>query len=317
MSRHHTAKTTVDGDCPECGRPRHPETAELCTHCRHTIEVAVANVGVYHADLTTVRAGQARYSTQRASPGGGGSGVGMDMRFDATGSGTRLLAETRRIVLATCDLVRFLSPRRYEPVCAAPCLHKSCATVRRAMPPDGSVTGGCRYLLRNSDVVRSMEGAQAALADMLGLERRLARIVDRPPDQWYAGVCSEPLDGGDDGVICEQELYALAREGEVRCPGCGAVHQIGDRRAFLLAAAEDYELTAAEAARAVVALGDYDGTSGQLAARIRKWAERSQIASMRHDWSDPLRPRPLYRIGAILDLLADDAGRREGRRVSA
>lgn len=168
-------------------------------------------------------------------------------------------------------------------------------------PPGHTVTAHAEWLRARVDHVRNhADGAQ--LADELArITDRATRLVDRPPERWYAGVCSAPTDDGD----CAQDLYAATSAGLVPCPRCKTVHDIAKRRAVLLHAAEDVLATASEAARAIVVWSDYERGETRLVRRISAWADRRRIAVRGHR-SERGRQRPVYRIGDILDLLAGD-----------
>lgn len=118
-------------------------------------------------------------------------------------------------------------------------------------------------------------------------------IIDRRPDRWYAGPCTNAVAE----VVCGADLYAKRTTGDVTCRQCAAVYDVAERRAWLLAEAEDRLADATAVARAVSWLG----ADALTPARIRKWAERGRIAVKGHQGK-----RPLYRIGDAIDLLAAD-----------
>lgn len=299
--------------CPHCGRDMQA-TASICGKCRRTLEVALANIKAHHADLVTLRTGLVRYGSR----GGRRSGqrLGMNPLFAPTGRGTEVEAAT---VAAVEKWANYLRERAKEPT-------------RRLKSRD--VPKQLDYLLRMVDELRVSNRGPECLDDMLAIEAALAKLVDRPSDRWYAGICSAELEVPHDGSTCscachngpsypcdvdggcghewrgpecQQHLYADVEQGTIKCPACGMQHDVQSRRDILLAAAENYEAPASVIARAVTSLSDdYTGDAGQLGHRIRKWAERGRIFPLRHEVIDGKR-RPLYRIGAVLDLLAEDA----------
>jgi hypothetical protein len=142
--------------------------------------------------------------------------------------------------------------------------------------------------------------------------------VDRPADKWYAGKCSTTTMGDPDNPSvgsCGVELYAREDRGWIDCPGCGVRHDVAERREFLLIEARDYLVTATEAARALLAWTDYDGTETKLMDRIRKWRDRESL-----DVADVTslqgRDRHLYRLGDIQDLLVGDARNTQDRSLA-
>lgn len=152
------------------------------------------------------------------------------------------------------------------------------------------------WLLHHVDWIRHHDQAAVAYADIVDAVEQAQRVIDRRADRWYAGPCGEPLD--DDSGDCKAELYAKPGAPTVTCPGCGAQYDVGARRQWLLAAAEDQWAYATLIARAITALGQH-----VTPARIWKWNERNRIRVRSVDQ----RGRPLYRIGDVLDLLAEEA----------
>lgn len=294
-----------------CGRPTNGRV--LCSRCEHTADVAIANVAAYHDDLETVRTRQTRYTV---GPGVRSSEkpLGMDARFGPTGIGTRALAVTRITVVHWTKTLRAEHPE-LEP------------------PRHDSVRSACAYLARNLSVIAARPWADEFLRGMLRAEKDLARIVDRPPDSWYAGICGALLGVHDESscgcachlmaeglvdcdvpggcgleytdVVCTRILYATPGEPFVRCGDCGSTYDVANRRDQLLREAEDRMATVEMITRIVTTLGDRDVRASKVAARIRQWAVRGRITSHGTRIIDG-RLRPVYRIGDVLDLLARD-----------
>jgi len=80
--------------------------------------------------------------------------------------------------------------------------------------------------------------------------RDAQRVIDRAPDRVYAGPCLEPLDelDGADRLRCQGQLYATAGKSTVRCPDCGARHDVEARQEWLSRTLGDQLVSAAEAA---------------------------------------------------------------------
>lgn len=116
------------------------------------------------------------------------------------------------------------------------------------------------------------------------------RAVDRPADLEPLGRCWART--GDDE--CDGELRALRGADVTRCPRCGGVFDVAERRAWMREAARDVLLTAAEASRALpLRLGVAIGES-----TIRVWHSRGRLMSRGTDE----RGRKLFRTGDVLDL---------------
>jgi hypothetical protein len=260
------------------------------------------------------------------------------MRFGIGGVGTRLIHDIRNTLVTW---VRYVAEHVTEvagPVCRV-CNHVSCHAITKTRTPADTIPAMCAYLMRWSDWLRVSPGGPQALDEVTALERRARWLVDRPADQWYAGPCDTvtrpPIhDGMTCACVCHrsaytpcdvvggcglnfttgegrctEELYAKTTEGVIRCRACRAEHDIKERRDWLMAAAMDRIETVSTIARAI-AVWEYGDSSEKmrrtLDQRIRKWASRTQIEPVSHKMIDGRR-RGLYRVGAVLDLLAEDA----------
>lgn len=133
-------------------------------------------------------------------------------------------------------------------------------------------------------------------------------LIDRPADKWYAGPCNNEIlvDGGSPRE-CGQELYAKTGAVVVECQACEAQFDVKARREWLLQAAEDHLANASTIARAVTWLGEEQVTPH----RVAMWVKRKRLVAKGHepygDSKNPDRTRPLYRVGDVLDLLAETA----------
>jgi hypothetical protein len=331
-----------------CGRPT--SGAWLCdgddvhSGCRTTLAYAIANIAAYYDDLDTVACKRARYSDQPATKSSTGhtEPLPLDMRFAnhavttttdgavmvfdqltkrgeplapgraTLAPGVQLRWDAEATVSAWCRVVMEDAPEVHGPVCGTPCLHPTCAETRRRRWPGDTVRSMCLYLDRMHRWVEASEWAPVMLDEFLDLERRLCRMVNRPPDRWYAGICS----AADQHGMCSAELYATYGQGQMTCPACDTQHDVGARREYLLAEARDHLVTATEAAGALIAWTDYDRSERSLMARISKWQERGRVQA-RGSAEVLGRERPLYRLGDLQALLVEDAQREQARRVSA
>ncbi len=133
-------------------------------------------------------------------------------------------------------------------------------------------------------------------ADITSLVARIRRVIDRPPDKVYVGQCGAIL---EDGTDCPADLYAAPNRAWVECPSCGGSWNVTDRKQFLLQAVEDQLATPGEISRALSTLMEQVSAS-----MIRSYAHRGRLnPHPPHPHDEKHRPR--YRVGDVLDLLAD------------
>jgi hypothetical protein len=322
----------MTGHLCSCGEPT--AGAWLCDHCAKTLAWAILNIMIYFIDLTTtVATKRTRFSisTTRGSVGKSQPLV-VDMRFtstrtaltldntgqvtdDDTGSaGARLQYDTWDTIVAWTRTIMEAQPQITGPV-HTDCLDRTCSQIRRRRWPrvttTNTVPSMCHYLARQHHWILSQHWAPQLLDELLNLEHRLSRFVDRPADRWYAGKCSTIIDG----IVCTADLYATVERGTTECRVCGTMHDVATRREFLLREAEDNLVTATEAAGALLAWTDYDGSETKLVDRIRKWRDRDQL-EVQDVISLLGRDRHLYRLGDIQALLLVDAQEDKLRRLT-
>lgn len=131
--------------------------------------------------------------------------------------------------------------------------------------------------------VHASSGEFAGVVESLVMRAR--NVVDRPPDQWYAGPCE-----------CGRDLYSAARRGEIVCE-CGQVYDIEDRRSHLLDAIEDQLVPTSMLCRALGMLGRE--LKGE---QVRKWVARGKLTQLPPHPNDPNK-RPRYRVGDVVNLI--------------
>jgi hypothetical protein len=297
-----------------CGKPT--SGGAWCTgsrSCTHTVDVAIAHIAAYYDDLDTIRTRQTSYGGLAAKGSiGKAQALGVDARFLPDGIGTLAVHATRN---AVTTYARVLHDDRPE----------------LGWPKHDTVHSVCNHFASNLAAIAALPWADEFKAEMLSVERMLTKIIDRPADRWYAGRCGAvmgtehngstcacachhghprtcDIDGGCgreyDNVPCPALLYAEPDNPFVRCKVCGTTHTVAERRADLLSEAEDREATVETITRIITTLGDRDVRSAKVSARIRQWAIRGKIESHGLRVVDG-RPRPVYRVGDVLDLLND------------
>lgn len=269
----------------------------LCGKCVSTLDIALGNVATYWADLDTIRQKRTRYGGTAAKGSiGKAQPLPVDHRFLDTkpgkggqGAGSELVFATRNTVTTWARLVM----EEHPPI--------------REQAPRDTIASICGWLGLQRHWIAGQDWATEMLDEMLDLERRLRRFVDRPADAWYAGECGSETDR-DDGttVTCRRELYATPGSAWVRCNDCGCEYDVEGRRKTLLDEAEDREVTVRMLARIVTTLGDIDASEARLEGRINVWVHRGRLKANGSRVVDG-RPRPVYRVGDVLDLLSADA----------
>lgn len=161
------------------------------------------------------------------------------------------------------------------------------ATSGDASQRDGlwHLSGMASYLHRNLALIRARSDAADAVDEIGAAIRQASQIVDRPVERWYAGPCDE----------CDHDLYAKPGVTQLAC-NCGAKYDIRERRTWLLTEAENVLATAADISRALTTLD-----APVNADRIYQWRRRKRLLDHGRDHDG----NPLYRVGDILELLAN------------
>lgn len=177
--------------------------------------------------------------------------------------------------------------------------------------PVDDVVPFAAWLMRHLDRIATHPAAEQIERDVHRAVEALRRAIDRPADRWWLGPCDtdgcleEHLLVDDDGrsqvVRRPTELYAAPDAAEVTCRNCKAAYPVEDRRAYLLAAAEDVLAHAELIGRAAPALGIEITPDA-----VRGYAHRKRIVAKGTD----LQGRPLYRVGDVLTVAQDALARR-------
>ena len=167
--------------------------------------------------------------------------------------------------------------------------------------PARDVVEVSRWLLARLPKVARHPAAASIERDVRRVVADLRRAVDRPADRWFMGPCDsdgcldEHLLVDDDGrarvVQRPTELYANPGAEVVRCGRCRVEYDVAERRAYLLAAAEDQLAHAELIGRAAPALGIEITPNA-----VRGYAHRGRIVEHGTD----LDGRPLYRVGDVI-----------------
>lgn len=166
------------------------------------------------------------------------------------------------------------------------------------VPP--SVTHLVEHLRRHREFIAvSVLGAQA-VDDIRQAYNHALRVVDRPPDLVYLGICSMDIQVDGQPAECDADLYAEWGNDHARCRKCKHQHDVKNRQAVLRVAVKDQLATASDIAR---------GLSGMdiavTAERIRQWKHRGRLVPH----GSTLKDDPLYLVGDVIDLVLGERER--------
>lgn len=286
--------------CDRCGRPIHDQ-AYVCSGCATQLAADLdvvakvageATVTVAHLDV--IGHGGRRTDPEVPLPLNLGAGADHDAAVTALLTWARHVSEERGIALPVVRTGR--------------CRHASCDRRRRREvegpmcapePADRPTAILAGWLRGQLDWLRHRQEAGEAYDELGDACRLIVRVVDRPAERWYAGVC------GAEG--CDLDLYPVAGASTIRCR-CGVAHDLDERKAWLLEQAEDVLAGASWCAYTLTRLG-----LTVKAETIRKWAERARLASHGYDAAG----RPVYRLGTVRDLVVEMHAEQRERTLRA
>lgn len=296
-------------DCQHCGRAQH-DTAYICHTCagRTTASLLQLSRLLADGDLDTTIARQDRIT----SGGGGGSveaplpiNLGASARMAAVSNTlttwARHIAEARGMRVAPSE-----QPMHGAACRLGDCRHATCHRIRngRRALQGGQLAAVAYWLSEQCGWLRHQPEAAEAIGELDDAAAAAHHVVDRPAPRWYAGPCGQ----------CGQHMYAQPGRDVVACR-CGAQYEAAMLRRWLLDSARGTLVHAELLARAIVALGVTAADGAPVTpAQVRGMARRGRIAERGTDQAQ----RPLYRVGEVLDVLAEQARTARSRqRIAA
>lgn len=274
--------------CAECSRPV-GDRLTLCTHCGDRLRAELLSVPGVLADLTTMRSGQARFTSQRV--GSRGAEVALPVQSiardrhesqpqDPVGAELRGDRGYTRLETAVTGWARVLGEHLGEDIPIGARGLQQLAVNGRTQPADHTAVPVrdaqgkfVRVARRHPDALtspatpieqaavwmacyphqlRAHEAAGEMLAEITDALTELRRIVDRPAELRYLGPCPGQL---HDGVPCEFGLRAEPGETWVRCGRCNTQHSVPDLQAKARGIAEDQLYTLFEMRSVLAAVG--------------------------------------------------------------
>lgn len=261
-----------------CGRPV-ADNARLCSRkptslsdlggCTERLARDLGDIGALAEELQTTRLRQSR-------TGGKGPGV-LARSQDRPVPWDERASETAEILrLTTLGWVRVVLEERGGRLPAA----------------NMGALGG--FLLANLEWLRHHPAADEC-ADEVGHAVQLARqAVDSAVERTYAGPCREEVDAHDDQgpSCCLAELHVRVGARTAVCPRCAAEHDVADRKAWLLAVAENQLVTLVELERLLRLVG-----RPVPRGTLDSWVQRKRLVS--HGGGEP----PRYFVRDAIDLV--------------
>lgn len=283
MTRHHSMT------CP-CGRPIDGTT--ICGRCVHTLDIALANIAAYHADLelAITKRRAVRYDLPRGKGGTKSLPLVVDDRFLPDGRGTEAIHATRTVITRWVRTSLHQWPAPTTPTCTDhDC--KRCTPIRKAKitraHPRDNIGSCCAYLQRMLPRIAVATWADDCKDDLLDIERALFRVDAHGPEKVYAGLCTICL-------IVQQRspLYALPGDEYVSCPApdCGMTYRVEERRNIMVDTLEYEWMTAARIADLATYL-QLIGDREWVRKKLNRWHTDGLIkAASLNDKGEPLFP---------------------------
>lgn len=258
------------------------EDLALCARCLRTGRHALSNIAAYYADLDRVPTSGAPRRSRSATPDPtavAASAIVIDPVTAADDDATNTLRTWARALVDDRPGIS---------------------------PPPARVPELSAWLAEHLPSVATLPWAGDLSRDLLGVERLLKRVAERARTGNYLGACGHDL--GED--TCSQPLYAGHEQRWVTCR-CGMRWDVEVRRQQLVRAAEEELAPVAVIARlAAVFTGEV--SVGRLEVRIRQWSARGKVTHVTTKVIDG-RPRKVYRVGDVLDLLTSDTPTRSAQ----
>lgn len=261
--------------CGTCDRPA-DGTAYACQHCANRARAHLRTIASLAGPAGPAR--DVAHGRVRRGPATGGKGAASRLPLNLA-AGARLDAVTNTVT----TWARHVAEERGT-----------------AIPAAGDpLTIAAKLLSAHIDWLRHQPEAAEAIRDLATAARVLTALVDGPADRRWLGQCGADTDAG----TCDIDLHARLTATTATCRGCGARHDVRQRRTWLAEVARSYAYTAREIEQAY----------GVRAGTIRVWAHRGRLAA-----AGEVDGRPVYPLAAVLDLADQDAQRkREGHAARA
>jgi hypothetical protein len=240
--------------CARCPKPA--PHATICGTCRLTLETALHRLPGLIAELQTTAA---RQNVQGTNDGRGSAEQPLPIHVGAM--------EAHRHIKATLTSWALLTHEE-QPA---------------TLPTDTSPTGLAQWLADRTGWLARHPAALDIMEEIAGAADRALTVIENQTHPVYWGPCA-----------CGADLYSLHEATTICCAGCNTVYDAGQRRAYLVTAAEDRLATTTEIEHLTAQLGQR-----VPAPTIRQWQARGHVLAHGTNATGI----PLYRVGDVLDRL--------------
>lgn len=293
-------------DC-ECGRPIQ-DTAVVCPHCAHQLDAALHELAdhqglAYDLDITLSKQANitsANTAGQAEEPQAKTPGTLRTSQLPFHGGASRAASELKTVLVTWARIVIKETGAgtvpTLGPACRS-CQHHSCRDIRtRGLPAADTIAGIAAWLRPYVGWLRYHEAGQEAVDGICDAVAAARRCIDRPAERLYAGPCT-----------CGADLYARLDAAHVVCRDVAHEEALSwpveERRRWLLKSAEDVLATTTEISRALTRY-----QQPVTPEMLRGYVHRKRLGA-RGARAVPGRkePVPLYRLGDVLDILAQQA----------
>lgn len=273
-------------DCPVaiCDRIM-PGSARMCGACIAELHRELQAVPDVWADLDLTITRQAKLTS--GSVGGRTPEKPLPWNERASEAADHLsvlLLGWARVIVATVTTL-------HGPVCEA-CTHPSCLYADLGREPFHHPAAVSEWLGRHAAALIAHPAGPVAVEELLLAVRNARCAIDAPPrDLIYAGPCD----------ACQGDLYARPDALTVACRWCydddgqRLRYEVSARRAWMLAALDDKELSAPAIARALTSL-----IRPIKPALLHTWVARQKLVPTGLD----SHGRMVFRVGDAIDLMA-------------
>lgn len=264
---------TTENLC-RCGKPTR-DTAVVCDDCGDSLARALGDVA-WLTDELEISVTRQKGVDYRQAGGGSGPKKPSERPSPVQWGAAEARAELRSILVSWTRLCADEGVRNSSPY---PGL------------PDDDLASISRWLLWRVDGLTLHEAGSDAVDEITSAVAHCHRVIDRPADRQYLGVCDVCPDG---------RLYSRPGGKWARCATCDATTAADEVRSRLLGELDDRLCTAAEIAHLSTYLGLKAGRE-QVRKRIEYWARSERIHS-----EAAISEQAVYRFGIVWRLLAQE-----------